>query len=143
MGTRSITYFLDEEKEAFASIYRQYDGYPSGHGQDIYKILGSKILVNGYSDAATQTNGIHCAAAMLISGLKDGCGGIYLYGPDAEEQEYVYKIWPEIDGLYMSIRGHYDREYVTKISNFDVQKADRAVDSDEEDETFEDDGIAS
>ena len=29
-------------------IYRQYDGYPSGHGHELAQFLGSKTLVNGF-----------------------------------------------------------------------------------------------
>ena len=68
MGTRSLTHIQDNNGKVLTTIYRQYDGYLSGMGNDIKKILGGKTVVNGYNDPETQVNGIECAAEMLIAG---------------------------------------------------------------------------
>ena len=34
MGTRSLTHII-EDKETLTTIYRQFDGYMSGHGSDL------------------------------------------------------------------------------------------------------------
>ena len=34
MGTRSLTFVYDEYGEKIINMYRQYDGYPSGHGRN-------------------------------------------------------------------------------------------------------------
>jgi len=50
MGTRSLTYIRESEKSAaFLCIYRQFDGYPSGMGKDLYTILKGYKIVNGYT----------------------------------------------------------------------------------------------
>ena len=38
MGTRTLVHIKDGKK-TIATIYRQYDGYPSGMGEDIKRIL--------------------------------------------------------------------------------------------------------
>ena len=49
MGTRAKITILDEQHKEIVCLYSQYDGYLSGLGQDIYKFLFDKILVNGIS----------------------------------------------------------------------------------------------
>ena len=63
MGTRSLTHFIerhteqpkDKRKKAIVKdteivvMYRQYDGYPSGHGIDLSEFLSKGRLVNGIS----------------------------------------------------------------------------------------------
>ena len=46
MGTRSLTTFDDEWKnEEIAVLYRQYDGYPQGHGKELFEFLdGRKVM---------------------------------------------------------------------------------------------------
>ena len=34
MGTRSLTFVYEGDKP-FVNMYRQFDGYPSGHGQEL------------------------------------------------------------------------------------------------------------
>ena len=99
MGTRSRTEIFSGDV-CIASIYRQFDGYPSGQGADIAKIA-SKRLVNGISgDPALVVNGMGCFAAQLIVVMKEGkaeAGGIYLQEPMKEDgemgEDYVYRIY--------------------------------------------------
>ena len=46
MGTRSLTHFV-EEGETLATIYRQFDGYPEGHGIELLNFLRDMHIVNG------------------------------------------------------------------------------------------------
>lgn len=100
MGTRSLTFlYNDGDEKPFTCIYRQFDGYPTGHGLEIAEFMNSKTMVNGYSDAKTQINGMGCLASQLIVLLKGGkceAGGIYIHHPDTEDawQDYEYHIWP-------------------------------------------------
>jgi len=53
MGTRSHTHFQNREGTILATMYRQYDGYPRGHGMDIYRFfmdeeLDRTFFPNGY-----------------------------------------------------------------------------------------------
>ena len=40
MGTRSLTFVYDGE-QPIINMYRQFDGYPSGHGQELAEFLNS------------------------------------------------------------------------------------------------------
>ena len=47
MGTRSLTFVYDG-KEPMINMYRQYDGYPQGHGKELADFLNSGTMVNGF-----------------------------------------------------------------------------------------------
>ena len=69
MGTRSLTFVYDG-KEPMINMYRQYDGYPSGHGSNLAEFLNSfDAIVNGISvgDNRKIANGMGCLAAQLIA----------------------------------------------------------------------------
>jgi hypothetical protein len=105
MGTRAIINIKtgNRDSKALITIYRQMDGYPTGLGNDIATALRGKTVTNGYSDPTTQTNGIGCAAAMLIADLKDGCGNVYIYeiGSHDVGEEYTYTLWAEGPSLML------------------------------------------
>lgn len=99
MGTRSHTHFFQNGKP-FAAFYRQFDGYPEGHGAELGKILAGITLVNGYQmdmQAGEFANGPGCLAAQVVTALKSetGIGGIYLISPEVGQdgwQEFEYHI---------------------------------------------------
>ena len=105
MGTRSLTFVYDStgdngESEPIMCIYRQYDGYPSGHGHELAQFLGSKTLVNGFGgvDLEVEANGMSCLAAQLVVQLKHGVGGIYIYAPVLGRdysQDYEYHVYDD------------------------------------------------
>lgn len=101
MGTRSLIHFQETLASAvLATLYVQYDGYPTGVGAKIKEVLAERTVVNGYSDAEAQINGYSCAAPMLISGMKQGkCGGVYMYEPGASGmgEEFVYTLGKQAD----------------------------------------------
>lgn len=84
MGTRSVTKIYNDVKkdELLVSIYRQFDGYISGHGYELKNLLSNKRLVNGFQSNMTTEiyfNGMGCMAAWLIGKLKgDNIGHIYI-----------------------------------------------------------------
>lgn len=97
MGTRSLTFVYDGRAKVMC-LYRQFDGYPSGHGSDLAKFLESGTLVNGYSTkGAPQFNGMGCLAAQLVAKLKDGVGNFYLYPTSTKDagQEYEYHVYED------------------------------------------------
>lgn len=124
MGTRSLTHIKDQEGEkTLVTIYRQYDGYPTGMGNDIKAILGGRILVNGYNDPDKQCNGMGCAAAMLIAGLKDGCGNVYIYPADSHDvwEDYNYTIWPDGERFRLVVTSYDDSVlYDGPLNEFDA-----------------------
>src|ERR1700678_2046311 len=91
MGTRSMTIVIDGNSE-ICRIYRQFDGYPEGHGLDLAKLCNVK-MVNGIGADKNVANGMGCLAAQIIAGLKEGAGNIYLEptgGAVNDWCEYVY-----------------------------------------------------
>jgi len=97
MGTRSLTFVYDGDVPLI-NIYRQYDGYPSGHGHELAQFLDSKTLVNGYGEQnSVEANGMGCLAAQLIVQLKHGVGGIYIYPVSSTDcfQDYEYHVYED------------------------------------------------
>lgn len=105
MGTRSLTHVIDDDfgrSEHLCTIYRQYDGYPEGHGKDVVDFITSREFVSGYNYPLKQFNGAGCFAAALVAHLKTKCngsdgdieaGGVYLHAPNLEaKEEYNYTI---------------------------------------------------
>ncbi len=98
MGTRSSTIVIETGHKVefvLVNIYRQFDGYPSGHGAELAQFISQIKLVNGLSPDSKDrvANGAGCFAAQLIAHLKGGPGNIYIERPVNEcEQEYTYKI---------------------------------------------------
>jgi len=96
MGTRSLTFVYNDSGKPILNIYRQFDGYPSGHGLELSKILKNKRIVNGYSsaDKGTAFNGMECAGASILGELKKEIGGIYVYSVDETDcgQDYEYHV---------------------------------------------------
>lgn len=102
MGTRSLTFVYDEDGRNIINMYRQYDGYPSGHGKDLAEFLEPITMVNGIGATDNKiANGPGCLAAQLVAHFKDGPGGIYLT-PTTEVdcgQDYEYHIATHGEGL--------------------------------------------
>lgn len=47
MGTRSLTFMSDECGDVLVCMYRQFDGYMSGHGVELAEFLAGFPIVNG------------------------------------------------------------------------------------------------
>jgi len=98
MGTRSITHVKNEQGIVLLSIYRQYDGYPTGQGKDIKECFEGKRLVDGYTskDSHLQVNGMDRAAIMLAGHLNkpDDPGNVYAAVPGRDNQwcEFTYTL---------------------------------------------------
>ena len=105
MGTRSLTYIEEsygenrEKKQNILCMYRQYDGYLSGHGAKLAEFLQDFNVVNGYNSGTPErsANGMGCLAAQLIAHFKDGIGNIYIHEPNDSDcgEEYTYTIYEE------------------------------------------------
>lgn len=98
MGTRSLTYVYEDDNEPICCMYRQFDGYPTGHGAELAHFLLPFKIVNGISGGAKMgkvANGMGCLAAQMIANFKTDVGNIYLYPPKLDldaMQEYEYHI---------------------------------------------------
>lgn len=131
MGTRANVVIRDG-KTNLVRIYRQFDGYPTGLGQDLKDILlgGRAKIVNGYGSgmqAPEVFNGLGCLAAYLIGELKDKkIGNVYIepanLKPDRLFIEYEY-ILREVDkAVHVKVLGHGGKElYDGPLADADMQ----------------------
>ena len=74
MGTRSLTVFNNEmDNSEIVVLYRQYDGYPTGHGRDLLSFLNNMEIVNGISNTEKRriANGMGCLSAQIVAYLKE------------------------------------------------------------------------
>ena len=113
MGTRSVTTIYEGDKPLLA-FYRQMDGYPSGHGQELVDFLKGIEMVNGIMmqgppPELQQANGAGCLAAQILTHFKtgvinhtygeggmkiregDNAGSIYVV-PIGQTEEYNYDV---------------------------------------------------
>lgn len=128
MGTRSTTAIRDENGKTLVTIYRQYDGYPTGHGQELADFLKARTLINGIGNqtALTHANGMGCLAAQLVTHLKgDQIGNIYITN-EGDSQEYNYTVYSKDGQLYMRCESeYYGFIYDGLASDFDGVTAQR------------------
>ena len=108
MGTRSLTKVIQswknesgkKESKPITCMYRQFDGYMEGHGQELAEFLSQFTVVNGIglTEERKIANGMDCLAAQMFAHFKTEAGNIYCMHPDAYDvwEEYVYEI-EEID----------------------------------------------
>jgi hypothetical protein len=104
MGTRSLTYVYDGETPVVC-MYRQFDGYPEGHGREVASFLEELNMVNGLSMGETRrvANGMGCLAAQLVTTFKKDAGGFYLHSPilgREDWQDYEYHIFEDKVKVY-------------------------------------------
>lgn len=127
MGTRSLTVVLDNwNNEEIVVMYRQMDGYPSGHGADLGEFLKDFTIVNGIGITENRrvANGMGCLAAQIVAYFKDGPGGIYLHSANTRNcgEEYVYTVYYTEGELYIKVEktyGDVNLIYDGAIKDFD------------------------
>jgi hypothetical protein len=105
MGTRSLTFVMNDKDEPFVCMYRQYDGYPSGHGSELASFLNAGQVVNGLPINSKQTlfNGMGCLAAQMVAHFKKESGGFYLHAPvfgRDDFQDYEYHVYEDEVKVY-------------------------------------------
>lgn len=109
MGTRSNTIVREigvgNKPIKLVNMYRQMDGYPSGHGKELATFLLSGKQVNGLSfdNHEIVFNGAGCFAAAMVAHFKEGPGGIYINSPtEVLDNDYTYFV--DMD-TYAPVRG--------------------------------------
>ena len=111
MGTRSLTFVYEkygQVQKPVVNMYRQFAGYPTGHGAELAEFLRSGRLVNGliHTETAEELvyNGMGCLAASMVAHFKETPGGFYIYPTDTTEcgQDYEYHVYNK-DGLYVEV----------------------------------------
>ena len=139
MGTRSLTRVIPRQKglpydeghkhveKSLVNMYRQYDGYPQGHGLDLAEFLSEFTMVNGLvadSYKGKVANGSGCLAAQLVQHFKDGPGNIYLEALNDGDhwEEYIYTLFPkEGEPTFISIYDVYAKECIFVGTSADLQ----------------------
>ena len=116
MGTRSLTTFIDDHTdEEIVVMYRQYDGYPGGHGRDLLNFINGIKVVNGIPGGKRtkqMANGIGCLAAQGVGHFKREVGYFYLYTADTRDhgEEFVYTIYAKDKELKVKVEDVYNDE---------------------------------
>ena len=98
MGTRSLTFVYDTDGDAIINLYRQYDGYPEGHGRELADFICPFTIVNGFGrETANIANGMGCLAAQLVAHFKTEVGQFYLHPVTATNcgQDYEYHVYED------------------------------------------------
>ncbi len=129
MGTRSITTIIDNQfggtPVKICTMYRQYDGYLSGHGKELAEFLATLELCNGIGGKAPKgkewANGAGCLAAQMIAHFKTEPGGIYVDKPRTalRDEDYGYEV-TVTEGLKLKIvvRGYSKKVFSGDLAAF-------------------------
>ena len=126
MGTRSITVIEDEEGKELCRIYRQFDGYPSHHGDELGNIVNRGPVVSrkvlGSSDYLGMPELAATVVATLKSYIRDPVTGNYEWnnpmfdnnriqlmpkGKHDAGEEWIYTITYAGDGEFAKHKTHH------------------------------------
>jgi hypothetical protein len=116
MGTRSLTVFVDEfDSKEIVVLYRQFDGYPDGHGRELAEFLKGIVLVNGIpmdSGDVRMANGMACLTAQVIAHFKTEVGGFYLHAAGTHDcwEEWIYTVYPKKGKIYIRCEDAYAKK---------------------------------
>ncbi len=114
MGTRSLTFVYEEYTNGAVPIlclYRQYDGYPEGHGAELAQFLSGYTVVNGLGPKTDRkiANGVGCLAAQMVAHFKTDPGQFYIHAPIVgrdDGQDYEYHVYQK----KIVVKNHNGRE---------------------------------
>ena len=108
MGTRSLTrVFERDQKKPLMVLYRQFDGYPEGHGQELLEFLHDKKQINGFSSDKKENkhsfNGMGDLAVRLICYLKEcqGKESFMTQKDDGSVSKYDFVASDQIGNFYL------------------------------------------
>ena len=112
MGTRSLTVFNNEmDNEEIVVLYRQYDGYPTGHGRDLLSFLNNMEIVDGISNTEKRriANGMGCLSAQVVAYFKEAPGDFYLHSAGTRDigEEFIYTLY-YTEELKIKVQDTYD-----------------------------------
>lgn len=112
MGTRSLTFVYTEDNTPIINMYRQFDGYPTGHGAELAEFLLSGRMVNGLTGMGKekQFNGMGCLAAQMIAHFKQSAGGFYIHPVTSTDcwQDYEYHVYEDRVRIYDMTKDIFD-----------------------------------
>jgi hypothetical protein len=101
------------DNEEIVVLYRQYDGYPTGHGRDLLSFLNNMEIVNGISNNEERkiANGMGCLSAQVVAYLKEAPGDFYLHSAGTRDigEEFIYTLYYKNDKLKIKVQDTYDK----------------------------------
>jgi hypothetical protein len=106
MGTRALTFVYSENNKPLVNLYRQYDGYTTGHGAELAEFLNGFKIINGIGAETTRVaNGMGCLAAQIVAHFKDSVGQFYIHSVDSKEcgQDYEYHVYQKDGELRVAV----------------------------------------
>ena len=119
MSTRCITHIhemktLDPNEHIVCSFYRHWDGYPSGHGRDLYEWLKDKGLKNGIGLDFREGKDFNRAGSMAVKLMNhiyniSGCEVIPT-GAKNYGEEFTYHIYFRDDKFIIICRDEWEEE---------------------------------
>ena len=130
MGTRCLTRVYDEGTEV-VTMYRQYDGYMEGHGQELADFLRDFTIVNGITNEKKSpvANGMMCLAAQMVTHFKAGnlLGGFYLYPQGSTDvgEEYIYHVSLKNNILHLRVTDGEKDIFNDYVYNFPTEEVSR------------------
>lgn len=105
MATRASVKFINKKNQTLVNVYKHYDGYPKGLGQDIVDIISNKPITDGISlpkpKLGESFNGFDCLVATILSFMKNNVGDVYIK-PESDfgdmDESYLYTVQEKMDG---------------------------------------------
>lgn len=127
MGTRCLTVFKDDDGEEICVLYRQFDGYVEGHGNDLVKFLKGKKVVNGFGhgeNLSNAFNGMGCLTAAVIAHFKTEIGNFYLYPAGTRDcgEEFIYTVEDLNGGPYVKVYDLHEKKTAILLAGGDPSK---------------------
>jgi hypothetical protein len=106
-----------EKPEAIINMYRQYDGYPTGHGAELAEFISAGRLVNGFKSGEEFVfNGMGCLAASLIANFKQSPGGFYIHPGHTYYGKDISKIHQESQDALAQMKANYLERYPNLVT---------------------------
>jgi hypothetical protein len=125
MGTRSLTVVVDGASgKEICVLYRQSDGYPSGHGAQLKEFLNGFEICNGISERKPKlANGAGCLAAQIVAHFKSEVGNFYLHPAGARDlwEDYTYIVTAIVG---QPVQLEVNDFYKGPVSDFDPNKSE-------------------
>ena len=98
MGVKSLTIVLDDEGTEICVLQRSIDGYLSGHGEDLKRVLRGHVITREYrsKDHSKAAVSMEHLAVLLIKDFRWGVGFSELLpcGTRDRGEDYVYTVYP-------------------------------------------------
>jgi len=124
MGTRSRT-IIHDDGVPLICMYRQFDGYLSGHGLELATFLLDMKIVNGLGlERKRVANGAGCLAAQMIAQFKTAPGDFYIESipadlEDLDHIDYVYNVHVNAGEITVTVVGSEQEFQGTATEFFD------------------------